>query len=239
MYHPSNGFAPQFISEHREKQRWNGTIRSFNMDGLPMPNGCNEKQPIVYRLVDSARAALINVRRLVGQFWQVQSNSPAIDGPKLPTVQDSGFSMPVFVLLCVLWYTTSALSSNTGKVILSQFRYPITLTFIQFGFVAGYCLLFMAPLIRFSKLRKPTKTIVRNTFPMGLFQVGGHMFSSMAISRIPVSTVHTIKVSFIVSFPKPELNFYDRRFHPYSLSPPMLSCLALAIRQRYTYHCFH
>lgn len=29
---------------------------------------------------------------------------------------------------------------------------------------------------------------------MGLFQVGGHIFSSIAISRIPVSTVHTIKV---------------------------------------------
>jgi len=28
---------------------------------------------------------------------------------------------------------------------------------------------------------------------MGMFQVGGHMFSSIAISRIPVSTVHTIK----------------------------------------------
>jgi len=28
---------------------------------------------------------------------------------------------------------------------------------------------------------------------MGIFQVGGHVFSSMAISRIPVSTVHTIK----------------------------------------------
>lgn len=28
---------------------------------------------------------------------------------------------------------------------------------------------------------------------MGMFQVGGHVFSSIAISRIPVSTVHTIK----------------------------------------------
>lgn len=28
---------------------------------------------------------------------------------------------------------------------------------------------------------------------MGMFQVGGHMFSSIAISKIPVSTVHTIK----------------------------------------------
>ncbi|PFH51860.1 hypothetical protein AMATHDRAFT_141742 [Amanita thiersii Skay4041] len=98
-----------------------------------------------------------------------------------------------FVLLCVLWYSTSALSSNTGKAILTRFRYPITLTFVQFGFIAVYCLLFMSPLIRFTKLRMPSKAILQSTLPMGMFQVGGHMFSSMAISRIPVSTVHTIK----------------------------------------------
>ncbi|KXN92389.1 Putative transporter C83.11 [Leucoagaricus sp. SymC.cos] len=135
----------------------------------------------------------MNVRRFAGQYWQARTNRSPISGSKPLTTRDSGFSTPVFVLLCGLWYTTSALSSNTGKVILGQFRYPITLTFIQFGFVAGYCLLFMTPLIRFSRLRTPTKAIIQNTLPMGLFQVGGHMFSSMAISRIPVSTVHTIK----------------------------------------------
>jgi solute carrier family 35 protein E1 len=98
------------------------------------------------------------------------------------------------VMMCGLWYTTSALSSNTGKALLNQFRYPITLTFVQFGFVAAYCLLFMSPLVRFSKFRKPTKQIFKDTIPMGLFQVGGHIFSSIAISRIHVSTVHTIKV---------------------------------------------
>ncbi|KAJ3843257.1 triose-phosphate transporter family-domain-containing protein [Lentinula raphanica] len=106
----------------------------------------------------------------------------------------SGISSNItFILLCSLWYTTSALSSNTGKAILTEFRYPITLTFVQFGFVAFYCLLFMTPVLRFSKLRAPTKAILKDTLPMGLFQVGGHVFSSMAISRIPVSTVHTIK----------------------------------------------
>ncbi|KAJ2962580.1 hypothetical protein NUW54_g14330 [Trametes sanguinea] len=49
-------------------------------------------------------------------------------------------------------------------------------TFVQFGF-----------------LRPPNKAIIQSTLPMGVFQVGGHIFSSMAISRIPVSTVHTIK----------------------------------------------
>ncbi|KAH9940863.1 TPT-domain-containing protein [Epithele typhae] len=98
-----------------------------------------------------------------------------------------------FVFLCGLWYTTSALSSNTGKSILTTFRYPVTLTFIQFGFVAAYCLLLMSPLVRFSKLRRPNRVIIESTLPMGVFQVGGHIFSSMAISRIHVSTVHTIK----------------------------------------------
>ena len=100
-----------------------------------------------------------------------------------------------FMFLCGLWYTSSALSSNTGKAILNQFRYPVTLTFVQFGFVAAYCLLFMSPIIRFSRIRSPSRAILRDTLPMGCFQVGGHIFSSMAISRIPVSTTHTIKVS--------------------------------------------
>lgn len=103
-----------------------------------------------------------------------------------------------FVALCALWYTTSALSSNTGKAILMQFRYPVTLTFVQFGFVAGYCLLFMSPAVRFSHFRRPSRAILRDALPMGLFQVGGHIFSSMAISRIPVSTVHTIKVILLL-----------------------------------------
>lgn len=111
-----------------------------------------------------------------------------------------GFQMPTpslarFILLCSLWYFSSAMSSNTGKVIMNQFRFPITLTFIQFAFVAGYCLLCTSKPIGLSRFRYPTRQILRNTFPMALFQVGGHIFSSMAISRIPVSTVHTIKVS--------------------------------------------
>ncbi|KAG9312827.1 triose-phosphate transporter family-domain-containing protein [Chiua virens] len=98
-----------------------------------------------------------------------------------------------FLIMCIFWYTTSALSSNTGKTILEQFRYPVTLTIIQFGFVASCCLIIMTPAINFSKLRSPTMAILRATLPMGAFQVGGHMFSSMAISRIHVSTVHTVK----------------------------------------------
>ncbi|KZT70762.1 TPT-domain-containing protein [Daedalea quercina L-15889] len=118
----------------------------------------------------------------------MSSSAPGLSPTLIPSV-----STVQFVLLCAVWYTTSALSSNTGKVIMQEFRYPITLTFVQFGFVAGYCLLFMSPAVRFSSFRSPTRAIFSSTLPMGLFQVGGHISSSMAISRIPVSTVHTIK----------------------------------------------
>jgi len=142
-------------------------------------------------------AKLFHPRKLLSKYWPSSDSSLSTQAPRRAVPTDV-LSLPAvsttrFIFLCSLWYTTSALSSNTGKAILTQFRYPITLTIVQFGFVALYCLLFMNPVVPFSRLRMPTKAIIRNTLPMGMFQVGGHMFSSMAISRIPVSTVHTIK----------------------------------------------
>lgn len=164
------------------------------------------------------------MRRLPSMDWSQQrahrltAQSPSsLSTPSTQTVR--------FVLLCCLWYTTSALSSNTGKSIMTTFRYPVTLTFIQFGFVAAYCLLFMSPFVRFSKLRRPNKVILQSTFPMGVFQVGGHIFSSMAISRIHVSTVHTIKVSLSCSAPHSPISSPSpgalAPVHSCSICPPL------------------
>ncbi|GAA6063940.1 hypothetical protein JCM10212_002138 [Sporobolomyces blumeae] len=133
----------------------------------------------------------------------------------------AGFAVPSastvgFVLLCCLWYLSSALSSNTGKSILTRFRYPVTLTFVQFAFVAGYSFVVLAlrqqvggpsgaasggltrrrgsmNTLAGLGIRKPTRSMFHGTFMMSLFQIAGHVFSSMAIARVPVSTVHTIK----------------------------------------------
>lgn len=131
------------------------------------------------------------------------------------TETTSPFALPSssnvgFIALCGLWYISSAISSNTGKSILTQFRYPVTLTFVQFAFVAGYCVFFLALRERVGGMggsegrgygkpgwgiKKPTKVMFQGTLVMSLFQIAGHVFSSMAIARVPVSTVHTIKVS--------------------------------------------
>ena len=101
-----------------------------------------------------------------------------------------------FVTLCSLWYSSSAVSSNTTKVILNNFHYPVTLTIVQFSFAAGLALACSRPEVGLtSRIRWPTPIIIRSTLPMAAFQVGGHICSSLAIGRVPVSTVHTIKVS--------------------------------------------
>jgi Triose-phosphate Transporter family len=163
--------------------------------------GSPQRQGLLTNLRRAMRSALRSSDALPN-FTSTSRRAGGLSGRPTPTSITSPhlFTIPSlstlrFMFLCGLWYASSALSSNTGKAILNQFRYPITLTFVQFGFVAAYCMLFMSPIIRFSRMRRPTRAILKDTLPMGFFQVGGHIFSSMAISRIPVSTTHTIKVS--------------------------------------------
>lgn len=62
-------------------------------------------------------------------------------------------------------------------------------------------------------IKKPSKNMFQGTFMMSLFQIAGHVFSSMAIARVPVSTVHTIKVRFPLSLPSLSLFVSSRLIH--------------------------
>lgn len=103
-----------------------------------------------------------------------------------------------------MWYASSALTNTSAKSILNAFDKPATLTMIQFLFVSGYCALFSWLASTFPALkaavpslkhgiRTPTMEVIRTTMPLAFFQVGGHLLSSNATSKIPVSLVHTIK----------------------------------------------
>lgn len=199
---PANGYDPHFHNDNHgtNKAAWglDPRIRSLPTHNIDKGKGDSFA---LKSLALSASTAFASTKIFIRRHWpfsqsRMSRTHSMTAKPSLTPVAPANSNL-VFVLLCGLWYSTSALSSNTGKAILTQFRYPVTLTFIQFGFVAFYCLLFMSPVIRFTRFRAPTKAILESTIPMGMFQVGGHMFSSIAISRIPVSTVHTIKVCSI------------------------------------------
>ncbi|KAL9078479.1 MAG: hypothetical protein Q9157_002600 [Trypethelium eluteriae] len=88
--------------------------------------------------------------------------------------------------------------------ILIAFPKPVTLTLVQFGFVTSWCLVsawlahqfprikLMAPVLK-HQIRSPTRQLILTTLPLTVFQIGGHILNSDAMSRIPVSLVHTIK----------------------------------------------
>ncbi|KAL2185297.1 TPT-domain-containing protein [Thermothelomyces heterothallicus CBS 203.75] len=106
--------------------------------------------------------------------------------------------------LCVMWYWSSALTNTSSKTILTAFDKPATLTLVQFAFVSTYCVLFSWLAATFPRLREavpalrypiraPSRDVIKTTLPLAAFQIGGHLLSSNATSRIPVSLVHTIK----------------------------------------------
>lgn len=108
------------------------------------------------------------------------------------------------IVLCGIWYSTSILSNTSSKAILTAFPKPVTLTLIQFAFVSTWCLVLAwlakifpvlkvyIPALKYG-IRPPSKDLILTTLPLTLFQIGGHILSSDAMSRIPVSLVHTIK----------------------------------------------
>ena len=99
---------------------------------------------------------------------------------------------------------SSALTNTSSKSILNAFPKPITLTLVQFAFVSSWCLFFAVlakafpgikttvPALRHG-IRHPSRDVIATTFPLALFQIGGHLLSSTATQKIPVSLVHTIK----------------------------------------------
>lgn len=107
-------------------------------------------------------------------------------------------------MLCLVWYTTSALTNTSSKSILNALPKPITLTVVQFAFVSIYCLLLsylstVVPWLKTSipalknNIRPPSRDVIMSALPLAVFQLAGHILSSMATSQIPVSLVHTIK----------------------------------------------
>ncbi|KKK16083.1 ER to Golgi transport protein [Aspergillus rambellii] len=106
--------------------------------------------------------------------------------------------------LCLVWYMTSALTNTSSKSILNALPKPITLTIIQFAFVSLWCLLLsylstLLPGLKTSipalknNIRPPSRDVIMTALPLAVFQLAGHILSSMATAQIPVSLVHTIK----------------------------------------------
>lgn len=147
-----------------------------------------------------------------------------------------------------MWYISSALTNTSSKSILNAFNKPATLTMIQFFLVAFYCITFSLLASTFPKLRTsipalknpiryPSRDVISSTLPLAVFQVGGHLFSSTATAKIPVSMVHTVKGLSPLFTVFAYRYFFDIRYPKatyYSLVPLTLG-VTLACSSNHTY----
>lgn len=177
MGHGSNLGLPTFNARATQRRS------SFNSEkSSPLPNPATS--PTFNRSANPLLSPIFTVpQQATSAVRQALSNTNSVSFTP-DTIK--------FVLLCILWYTSSAVTNNTGKQIMNVFRFPLTLTFVQFGFVSGYCFIW-ANVFGFGRIKYPTRQVIETTMPLSLFQVAGHIFSSLAIARVPVSFVHTIK----------------------------------------------
>jgi solute carrier family 35 protein E1 len=72
-----------------------------------------------------------------------------------------------------------------------EYKWPMTLTMVQFAFVSLFSFIY-SRLTR-GAIKRPNSRILQATMPLGLFQIVGHCFSSMALTYVSVSFSHTVK----------------------------------------------
>ena len=97
----------------------------------------------------------------------------------------------VIILLCFAWYVSSSGNNVVGKLILSEFPYPMTVSMIQFVSITLYLL----PVLKYMNVPKFPRIPLSYWFVMLVPLSFGKMFSSVAshvsIWKVPVSYAHT------------------------------------------------
>jgi len=95
------------------------------------------------------------------------------------------------LFLILGWYLSSALHSNFSKKVLKQYKHPFTMTYIQFLTIVIYS--GISHFIGFSNLKRISKYIIKQTLPLSIFQICGHLLNSYSLSLVSVNFLQTIK----------------------------------------------
>ncbi|XP_043259324.1 solute carrier family 35 member E1 homolog [Colletes latitarsis] len=100
------------------------------------------------------------------------------------------------LFLCLLWYVISCSSNVVGKMLLSQFPYPMTVTIVQLTSITVYS----GPFFNLWGVRKYSSDIswgyyLRLIVPLALGKFLANVFSHVSIWKVPVSYAHTVKAT--------------------------------------------
>jgi hypothetical protein len=99
------------------------------------------------------------------------------------------------ITLCLMWYLSSAITNNLAKEILQRYRYPVTLSYVQFLYVGGFCFLFgyyyspQTALAGEEQMRSPTVTTWAASTTNGIISDDS---TSRSHSRNPMNILRSI-----------------------------------------------
>ncbi|CAD1477448.1 unnamed protein product [Heterotrigona itama] len=100
------------------------------------------------------------------------------------------------LFLCLLWYGISSSSNVIGKMLLSEFPYPMTVTMVQLTSITVYS----GPFFNLWGVRKYSSDIpwgyyLRLIVPLAFGKFLANVFSHVSIWKVPVSYAHTVKAT--------------------------------------------
>lgn len=97
------------------------------------------------------------------------------------------------VALCVLWYVVSSSNNVIGKMVLSTFPYPMTVTMVQLTSIT----LYSGPFFNLWGIRKYSDIswnyYLKLIIPLALGKFFASVTSHISIWKVPVSYAHTGK----------------------------------------------
>ncbi|XP_015601265.1 solute carrier family 35 member E1 homolog [Cephus cinctus] len=104
--------------------------------------------------------------------------------------------MMTILFLCILWYIVSGSNNVIGKMVLSEFPYPMTVTMVQLTSITIYS----GPFFNLWGVRRYASDIpwgyyFRLIVPLALGKFLANVFSHVSIWKVPVSYAHTVKAT--------------------------------------------
>ncbi|KAK3590725.1 hypothetical protein CHS0354_012300 [Potamilus streckersoni] len=99
------------------------------------------------------------------------------------------------ILVCLLWYFSSASGNIIGKMVLNEFPYPMTLTMVQLT-STWICLEPILVILGVPKRGNiPTKYYLTMIVPLSLGKFVSSVLSQVSILKVSVSYAHTVKAT--------------------------------------------